>query len=358
MGIHIVRLGAAAQSRVARVRGVAHAVSCATHVLRSAVIAVALLGLGCSALEGSPGKADAGATATPPEVDPSAPTLLQVRADDGHVLALWAKAPEQPRGAIVLLHGRTWSGRPDFDLQVPGEQRSTMDALVREGFAAYALDLRGYGRTERDASGWNTPDRAAKDLAAALELVAKRHDGHAPAVLGWSLGSLTAQLVAQRRPELVSALVLYGYPRSPDSVYVPPPPPEPGKKPPPEPVPLREPTTAEAAAEDFIVPGAISPRAIETFVAAALAADPVKTDWRAPEQWAELDPAKVQVPVMVIHGEADPYAPVESQATLFERLGHPDRQWVIVAGGDHAAHLENSGSRFVHAIVTFLDRPR
>ena len=104
--------------------------------------------------------------------------------------------------------------------------------------------------------------------------------------------------------------------------------------------------------------GAISPLAIETFVAAALAADPVRTDWRAPEQWTELDPAKVRVPVMVIHGEADPYAPVESQAKLFERLDHPDRQWVILAGGDHAAHLENSGPRFVHAIVTFLDRPR
>ncbi len=329
-------------------------------MLRSIAIAVALLGLGCSVLEGAPTKADAGATATPPveEVDPSAPTLLQVRADDGHVLALWAKAPEQPRGAIVLLHGRTWSGRPDFDLQVPGEQRSTMDAFVREGYAAYALDLRGYGRTQRDATGWNTPDRAAKDLAAALELVAERHDGKAPAVLGWSLGSLTAQLAAQRHPELVSALVLYGYPRSPDQIYVPPPEPTPGTRRRREPAPLRQPTTAEAAVEDFIVPRAISPRAIEAFVAAALAADPVKADWRAPEQWAELDPAKVQVPVMVIHGEADPYAPVASQAKLFERLDHPDRQWVIVPGGDHAAHLENCGPLFVHAIVTFLDRPR
>ena len=56
------------------------------------------------------------------------------------------------------------------------------------------------------------------------------------------------------------------------------------------------------------------------------------------------------------HAEDGP--PVESQAKLFERLDHPDRQWVILAGGDHAAHLENSGPRFVHAIVTFLDRPR
>ena len=330
-------------------------------VLRRFTIAIACLGLACSGLDGAPTKAEGGSGAAESETDPHAPELLRVQADDGHALALWAKAPDKPRGAVVLLHGRTWSGRPDFDLQVPGEQRSTMDLLVREGFAAYALDLRGYGKTERDATGWNTPDRAAKDLAAALKFVADRHGGRPAAVLGWSLGSLTAQLTAQRHPELVAALFLYGYPRSPDQVYVPPPPPEPGVEPPPpeaELVPARMPTTAEAAAEDFIVPGAITPRAIERFVAAALASDPIKSDWRAPEEWDELDPAKIEVPVMVIHGIEDPYAPVETQAKLFERIKHADRQWVILAGCDHAAHLEDCGARFVHAIVTFLQRPK
>ena len=35
-----------------------------------------------------------------------------------------------------------------------------MDQLAAKGWAAYALDLRGYGGTKRDATGWNTPDRA------------------------------------------------------------------------------------------------------------------------------------------------------------------------------------------------------
>jgi pimeloyl-ACP methyl ester carboxylesterase len=321
-------------------------------VLRFIAIAIAVLGLGCSAFDGPPANADAAKAPVAEVADPSAPTLHRVRADDGHMLALWGMAPARARGAIVLLHGRTWSGRPDFDLQVPGEQRSTMDALVREGYSAYALDLRGYGGTPRDATGWTTPDRAEADVTAALQFVAARHDGSPPAVLGWSLGSLTAQLAAQRHPELVSALILYGYPRGPDHVYAPPPEGEP------EVEPARLQTTAEAAAEDFIVPGAITPIAIEAFVAAALAADPIKADWRSSEQWNALDPGQIDVPVMVIHGEADPYAPVQTQARLFERIKHADRQWVIVAGCDHAAHLENCGPRFVHAVVTFLQRPR
>jgi hypothetical protein len=42
---------------------------------------------------------------------------------DGHPMAVWEKSPPQARGTIVLLHGRTWSSLPDFDLQVKGEDR-------------------------------------------------------------------------------------------------------------------------------------------------------------------------------------------------------------------------------------------
>ena len=64
---------------------------------------------------------------------------------DGHPIAVWEKSPENPEGTIVLVHGRTWSSLPDFDLQVPGEDLSLMDGLVAEGFATYAV-IRALGR--------------------------------------------------------------------------------------------------------------------------------------------------------------------------------------------------------------------
>ncbi len=274
---------------------------------------------------------------------------------DGHPITVWSKAPAEPEGTIVLVHGRTWSARPDFDLQVPGQEHegtaSLMDALVAEGFATYAVDQRGYGATPRDGSAVLTPDRAAADLAAVLEWARGQHPSlPLPLVLGWSLGSLTSQLTAQRHPERLSALVLYGYPRRPGQLY----PPDP--EPPPEPA--RKPTTAEGAAEDFISPGTISQAAIDEFVRAALAADPVRMDWRGTDQWNALDPAAVRAPTLVIHGERDPYAPVTSQAELFALLGHPDRTWVILPGCDHAAHLERCGPRFVQEVVALARRSR
>jgi hypothetical protein len=75
---------------------------------------------------------------------PSDPERLTVQSD-GHPIALWARRPAQPKGIVLFVHGRTWSGRPDFDLQVPGMRRSVLQAFAAQGFAAYAVDLRGYG---------------------------------------------------------------------------------------------------------------------------------------------------------------------------------------------------------------------
>ena len=121
--------------------------------------------------------------------------------------------------------------------------------------------------------------------------------------------------------------------------------------------PARAPNTAASAASDFITPGSIDRASVDAFVTAALAADPVRADWRKMDEFGVLDPSKVRVPTLVIHGAGDPFAPIASQAKLFSRLGDADRAWVIVDGGGHAAHLEECGERFVHAVVGFLERP-
>jgi pimeloyl-ACP methyl ester carboxylesterase len=269
---------------------------------------------------------------------------------EGHPLAVWEKRPASaPRGAILLIHGATWSSLPNWDLQVPGEDRSVMDALVRAGYAAYALDQRGYGATPRDSTGWNTPGRAAEDANAVLRWIAGREGGVRPAVVGYSLGSYVALLTAQRHPESLSAIVLYASPIDPDNPFA-------SSSAPPA-APPRRPTTAEAAASDFITPGAASRAVVDAYVRQALASDPVKADWRQLGEFA-FDPESVRVPTLLLHGVNDPLATVEKQARLFSRLGTEDRAWVVLPASDHAAHVENAQAQWVHAIIRFLEMPR
>ena len=134
----------------------------------------------------------------------------------------------------------------------------------------YAIDLRGYGKTPRDKSGWNTPEQAAKDTSMVLDYIDSRHKTlKGTTVFGWSNGSLVGMLTAQKYPDKVKNLVLYGFPIDTqmtfeDSLT--------GQ------IPHKKLTTAEAAAEDFILPGTISKEAIDAYVKAALAADPVRAD--------------------------------------------------------------------------------
>ena len=48
---------------------------------------------------------------------------------DGHPMAVWEKKADNPKGLILFVHGRTWSGVPDFDLQVEGEN---LERLMRQ----------------------------------------------------------------------------------------------------------------------------------------------------------------------------------------------------------------------------------
>lgn len=276
---------------------------------------------------------------------PAEPKAHQVTVA-GHPLRVWEKSPPAPRARMLLVHGRTWSTRPDFDLQVPGEELSLMDGLVERRIAAFGVDLRGYGETPRDQSGWLTPRGAAADVVGVLDwLHARAPEAEPPYLFGWSYGAMVAQLVAQQRPDLISGLILFGYPvrpgidRDPAGADGPPP---------------REPTTAQAAASDFVVPGSISQRAVDAFVSAALAADPVRADWRGLEQWRELDGAAVRVPTLLLEGHHDPLARDAVHAELFTRLDTDDKAWVVIPGGDHAAFLEAPRSYFLRQLETFV----
>ena len=271
---------------------------------------------------------------------------------DAHPITVWEKSVDNSKGVILLHHGRTWSSLPDFDLQVEGEDLSLMDGFNDQGYSVLAMDARGYGETPRDESGWNTPNKASKDLSIVLKWLYAR-SGEKIHVWGWSMGSMLSQLAAQQYPENFASLTLFGYPAGQvgypysQGLQIM------GNKQYSEP--LSAATTTQAAASDFIVPGSISQKAIDEYVRHALRSDPIRADWNQLQQYNNIDAQKVTVPVLMLQAEFDPLADTEIHAKVFSAFPNANKQWIVLKGGDHAALLEKSRGQLIDATISFIE---
>lgn len=280
---------------------------------------------------------------------PADPERLTVQSD-GHPLAVWARRPAQPKGAVLFVHGRTWSGRPDFDLQVPGLRRSVLQAFASQGFAAYAVDLRGYGATPRDSTNFLTPRRGAADISNVLAWIAKQHPSLPKATLvGWSRGAAMSGMVAVTTPGLLSNLVLFGFAFDPDLAFA-----ELDES---ELKPDLAKNTKEAAASDFISPK-VTPRAvIDAFVAQAMKADPILADLKNDGEFNDFKPALLGTPTLILFGSEDPGVSAIDAGKLLASMQVTDKQIVVLPGADHAAHIEDTHDAWVAAIINFITRP-
>ncbi len=102
-------------------------------------------------------------------------------------------------------------GRPVLFLHGGGQTRHAWDKAVADmgahGTRAISIDMRGHGESDHVESGLYRFDAYADDLAAVANEVRQRY-GARPAVVGASLGGLSALLAETRHPGLLEALVL------------------------------------------------------------------------------------------------------------------------------------------------------
>jgi alpha-beta hydrolase superfamily lysophospholipase len=280
-----------------------------------------------------------------PEAGAALPDRLVANAD-GQELVVWSRLPARPKAAVVLVHGRTWSARPAFDFDSQLVNRSLLRSLAAAGYATYAVDLPGYGSSAPALGGALAPTQAAADVEAVVRFVTQRHRNLAPPVLfGWSRGSKISALVATRSKEPISALVLYAFNFDPEAppLYGPATSAAPST-----------PNTADAARSDFVSPRVASPDLVRDFVSAALSFDPTQAPVCCDLEFRSIEPESIRVPTLLIHGARDPAFRPAVASAFFGRLATPERRWVVIAEGDHAAHLEDTAPEVTSAIVDFL----
>jgi alpha-beta hydrolase superfamily lysophospholipase len=129
-------------------------------------------------------------------------------AADGAVLFVYSWLPDRPaKAAVQIAHGLA---------EHAGRYARLAEALTAAGYAVYAGDHRGHGRTAAapadlgffaEREGWR---RCIDDLGALHRRIAADHPGRPIVLLGHSMGSFMAQQVISERGDALAGAVLSG----------------------------------------------------------------------------------------------------------------------------------------------------
>ena len=124
-------------------------------------------------------------------------------AADGLELYWQSWTPPAPRGVVVVIHGLA---------EHSGRYRETAEALSARGWAVYAGDLRGHGRSANVAGAGRVHVRRFTDYfldaAAFIDTARERHADLPLFLLGHSMGGLvTISFVLQRPAGLAGAII-------------------------------------------------------------------------------------------------------------------------------------------------------
>lgn len=106
---------------------------------------------------------------------------------------------EPARGVIALSHGVA---------EHSGRYEHVGNRLADNGFAVYALDHIGHGRSAGSKANIGSIDAAADNLASLLEHASQRQPGVPRFVLGHSMGSLITLYLATRGPLEVAGVAI------------------------------------------------------------------------------------------------------------------------------------------------------
>lgn len=278
---------------------------------------------------------------------------------NGVRLRIWEKVQGAPEGKpiIVLAHGSATAGQESFDLQVPGKPNySFMDFLAGEGFDVFAPDMRGFGRSTHPDAGVTTQD-AAQDLHAVIAYILTVRGGTKVNLISWSWGTQYAGLNVIAHPETINRFVSYAqmHATSPDIIK------------------RRERLDEFRKAPYMELPEAawkkrfssMTPEdandldVIEAFAKAAAAVEkksPAGPHIDMTTLMPMVDPAKISVPVMIIHGQYDDVADVAGLAPFFAALQNAEKTYTIVPGAGHMAHLQKGHRLLQREIAAFLKR--
>lgn len=252
--------------------------------------------------------------------------------------------PEEPtRGVIALSHGVA---------EHSGRYEHVGNRLADNGFAVYALDHIGHGRSAGGKANIGSIDAAADNLATLLDLASQRQPGVPRFVLGHSMGSLITLYLATRGPLDVAGVVISAPPLDIPAV--------------PALQRLLAPLLSRWAPNLGVLQLDSSMISRDPEVVRAYDCDPLTYRGKLPARTgaeilrateavqAHLD--RLTAPTLVLHGTADALAAPSSADTVEKQAGAKDLTVIRYPGLYHEVFNEPEQDRVLTDLTDWLDK--
>ncbi|HHS96518.1 MAG TPA: alpha/beta hydrolase [Chloroflexi bacterium] len=262
---------------------------------------------------------------------------------DGLELYYQRWQPEgQPRGVLAIVHG--------FG-EHSGRYANVVRWLVPKGYAVYAFDLRGHGRSPGQRSYINRWAEYREDVRAFLGLVREQEPGRPLFLMGHSMGGLIVLDYALHYPEGLQGVIASG------------------------------PALAQTGVSPFLMAvGRFLSRVWPRFTldtqldAAAISRDPAVVEAYVNDplvhstgtarlgaemtetmRWVNEHAADLRVPLLILHGGADRLVPPEASRAFFERVALEDKTRYEYEGYYHEPHNDVGWERPLADLEAWLE---
>ncbi len=123
------------------------------------------------------------------------------KSKDGLTLFYQSWIPDHPKAMLLIVHG--------FG-EHTGRYQNVVDALLPEGYALHAFDLRGHGKSEGITNYVDSFDQYIDDVKAFHDVIRKTNPDLPLFLLGHSMGSCIASYFTSKHEHLLKGLILSG----------------------------------------------------------------------------------------------------------------------------------------------------
>ncbi|RLC60491.1 MAG: alpha/beta hydrolase [Chloroflexi bacterium] len=263
-------------------------------------------------------------------------------------------------GGLELYYQR-WrpEGRPKAVLPIvhgfgehSGRYGNVVDWFVPQGYAVYAFDLRGHGRSPGPRGYINEWAEFRGDVRSFLELVHEQEPERATFLLGHSMGGLIALEYALHHPEGLAGVIASG------------------------PVLAQVGVSPLLLALSKVLSGILPRLTLDTkldataisrdqAVVEAYVNDPLvhslgtprlSTELTRAVEWTQAHAAEMRIPCLIVHGSADRLAPPEGSRVFYENMTLTDKERQVYEGYYHEVFNDVGKERALAAVEAWIGR--